>query len=143
VLGLGIAYGGVGMLTALAARYSPRANEINVDGVVLSFTLALVLLSRCCSRLRRSVKEEALASGLAAGGRPRDRRREASAAAARTGRAQVAVSVVLLTGAGLLVRTISGWPMSTLELNTHNVLTMEVPHDFGVGSVERRSRSIR
>ena len=33
--------GGVRLLTALAARYSPRANEIGLDGVVLAFTVAL------------------------------------------------------------------------------------------------------
>ena len=43
-LGVLIAIGGVGLLTSLAARYSPRASEIRLDVVVLSFTLALSVL---------------------------------------------------------------------------------------------------
>ena len=41
VLGVVIAIGGVRLLISLAERYSPRANEIRLDGVVLGFTLAL------------------------------------------------------------------------------------------------------
>ena len=40
-LGVLIAIGGVRLLTSLAERYSPRANEIRLDGVVLGFTVAL------------------------------------------------------------------------------------------------------
>src|SRR5439155_11934932 len=37
-LGLIIALGGVRLLVSLAERYSPRANEIRLDGMVLGFT---------------------------------------------------------------------------------------------------------
>lgn len=44
--------------------------------------------------------------------------------------AQVAVSVVLLTGAGLLTRTMQRLSIVDTGMNTENVLTMEVPGDF-------------
>jgi putative ABC transport system permease protein len=45
--------------------------------------------------------------------------------------AQVAVSVILLTGAGLLVRTMQELAAVDTGLDAENVLTMEVPYDFG------------
>ncbi|HXT47713.1 MAG TPA: ABC transporter permease, partial [Gemmatimonadaceae bacterium] len=44
VIGTLIAIAGVRLLISLAARYSPRANEIRLDGTVLGFTLALSLI---------------------------------------------------------------------------------------------------
>src|SRR5688500_7920636 len=43
-LGLVLAVGGVQLLVSLAERYSPRANEIRLDGMVLGFTLLLSVL---------------------------------------------------------------------------------------------------
>ncbi len=42
--GIGLATGGLRLLIALAERYSPRAGEIRLDGVVLLFTLALSVM---------------------------------------------------------------------------------------------------
>ena len=41
VLGLVVAYAGVGMLTSFAERFSARAGEIRLDGMVLGFTLVI------------------------------------------------------------------------------------------------------
>ena len=78
VLGLIIAIGGVRLLVALAQRYSPRANEIQLDGVVLGFTLLLsvvvaMLLSFAPSwprkaRWRRGSRRERIARAVACGG---------------------------------------------------------------------------
>jgi ABC-type antimicrobial peptide transport system permease subunit len=43
VLGLVIAVTGMRLLVSLAERYSPRANEIQLDAVVLGFALLLSL----------------------------------------------------------------------------------------------------
>ena len=56
-LGVLLAIGGVRLLTSLAERYSPRASEIRLDGVVLGFTLALAVASRCCSRSLASLPQ--------------------------------------------------------------------------------------
>lgn len=106
LLGLLLAFGGVRMLIAFAARYSPRAGEIRVDAAVLAFTLALVvlvavLLSFAPPLKRDSKLGEALSAGgrRATGGVNRQRLQRSLVVA------QIAVSVVLLTGAGLLTRT--------------------------------------
>ncbi|HKG95912.1 MAG TPA: ABC transporter permease [Gemmatimonadaceae bacterium] len=128
VLGVLIANGGVRLLSSFAARYSPRANEIRLDGAVLGFTLALsVALALLLSFLASLPKEGAFAGGIAAGGR----RTSGSLRKQRLQRglvvAQVAVSVVLLAGAGLLTRTMVRLSQVDTGLKTEEVLMMQVP----------------
>jgi predicted permease len=136
-LGLLLAFAGVGMLTAFAERYSPRASEIRVDGAVLGFTSALVLVvAVLLSYAPKLAKESTIGTLIAAGGKRttagtrRQRLQQALVVA------QIAVSVILLTGAGLLTRTMQR--LSTVDpgLDPENVLTMEVPIDFGAQSTE-------
>ena len=54
VFGLLIAKLGLGLLVSLAARYSPRANEIALDGMVLSFTVAVTAAVAVPSMLLRT-----------------------------------------------------------------------------------------
>jgi predicted permease len=130
-LGLVLAFGGVRMLIALAERYSPRAGEIRIDGVVLAFTLGLgLLVSVLLSMAPKLAREETLGETLAAGGRRasggvRRQRLQQTLVVA-----QVAVTVVLLTGAGLLVRTMQRLAVVDPGLNPEHVLTMEVPRDY-------------
>ena len=131
VLGLGVALAGVGMLSTFAARYSPRAGEIRVDGVVLAFALLLVVgVAVLLSFVPTVARERTLGAALAAGGR----RTTAGVRRQRLQQglvvAQIAVSVVLLTGAGLLVRTMQRLAEVDPGLDAANVLTMEVPADF-------------
>jgi predicted permease len=128
-LGLLVAFGGVGMLTSLAARYSPRAAEIAVDAVVLGFTLGLVLLvAVILSYAPRFVKETALGAWLAGAGKSSANRRRQRLQRGLVV-AQIAVSVVLLTGAGLLTRTMLRLSEVDTGLRAEEVLTMEVSLD--------------
>ena len=128
VFGLGIAVGGVRLLTSLADRYSPRANEIQVDTVVLGFTLALaVILALLLSFVGSLPKEGSFAAAIAAGARRvsgglRKHRLQRALVVA-----QVAVSVVLLAGAGLLTRTMVRLSQVSTGLKTEEVLTIDVP----------------
>jgi predicted permease len=129
-LGLAIAFGGVRMLTALAARYSPRADEIRIDGVVLAFTLLLaVVVSIILSFAPSLARESSLNASLSAGARRltnvRRQRLQQTLVVA-----QVAVSVMLLTGAGLLMRTMQQLSEVSTGLTSDAMLTMEVPKDF-------------
>ena len=137
VLGLLLAFGGVGMLIAFAERYSPRASEIRVDGVVLAFTSALVVLvAVVLSYAPKLTRERMLGTALAGG----TRRTTAGAQRQRLQQAlvvaQIAVSVMLLTGAGLMTRTMQQLAAVDDGLEAENVLTMEVPVDFGSQSAE-------
>ncbi len=125
--GVLIAVGGVGLLTSLAARYSPRASEIRLDGVVLGFALTLsLLIALVLAFVATLPKEGSFASWIGAGGR----RMSGGLRKQRLQRglvvAQIAVSVVLLAGAGLLTRTMIQLSEVDTGLKTEEVLTMQV-----------------
>ena len=136
-LGLAIAYGGVGVLIRFAARFSPRAGEIRLDGVVLGFALAITVgVAVLLAYVPKLTGDHALGAALAAAGRRtsggvrRQRLQQLLVVA------QIAVSVILLTGAGLLVRTMQQLAEVDTGLTGGSVLTMEVPVDFGAQSTE-------
>lgn len=127
-LGIVVAYGGVGMLTSLAARYSPRADEITVDALVLGFAMTLsivvaIILSYAPQVINQSSIGAWLAGARSTGNRRRQRLQRGLVVA------QIAVSVVLLTGAGLLTRTMQQLAQVDPGLNAPEVLTMEIPAD--------------
>lgn len=130
-LGLVLAIGGVRLLVSLAERYSPRANEIRLDGMVLAFTFGLsIIVAIVLSYAPKLAQEGRLAAWMAAGatrmsGGIRRQRLQRGLVVA-----QIAVSVVLLTGAGLLTRTMLQLSEVKTGLTTESVLTMEVPFDF-------------
>jgi predicted permease len=127
-LGVLIAIGGVRLLIALAERYSPRASEIRLDAIVLGFTLALaVTVALLLSFVASLPKEGTFASSISAGGH----RMSSSLRKQRLQRGlvvvQIAVSVVLLAGAGLLTRTMIQLSEVNTGLRTEDVLTIDVP----------------
>ena len=126
--GVVIALGGVRLLISLAARYSPRANEIRLDATVLGFTLALsVTLALLLSFIASLPREGTFASWISAG----VRRMSGSLRKQRLQRGlvvgQVAVSVVLLAGAGLLTRTMIRLSEVDSGLRAEEVLALDVP----------------
>jgi predicted permease len=128
VVGVVLALGGVRLLISLAERYSPRAGEIRLDGVVLGFTLAVsVTLALLLSFVAALPQEGTFASWISAG----VRRMSGSLRKHRLQRglvvAQVAVSVVLLAGAGLLTRTMIQLARVDSGLRAKEVLAVDVP----------------
>jgi len=130
-LGLLVAIAGVGTLSRFVARFSPRADEIHVDWMVLAFTALLaVIIAFVLSFAPRAGSGHSLSAGLAAGsvkttGNSRRKRLQQALMIV-----QLAMSVVLLSGAGLLVRSMQRLAAVDPGLNPKNVLTMEVPLDF-------------
>ena len=130
--GLVLARLGLGLLVSLAERYSPRANEIRLDGMVLAFTVgvtvAVAILLAYAPRLAREGQLGAwIAQGVTrvSGSLRRQRLQRALVVA------QVGVSVVLLTCAGLLTRTMLELSEVDAGLKAPEVLTMEVPLSAG------------
>lgn len=128
ILGVIIAMGGVRLLISLAERYSPRANEIRLDVTALGFTFALsvaiaLLLSFATSLPKEGTFAAAISAGVRrmTGGLGKQRLQRALVVA------QIAVSVVLLAGAGLLTRTMIQLSEVNTGLRAEDVLTMEVP----------------
>jgi predicted permease len=128
LLGVAVAAGGVKLLASLVGRYSTRADEISLNGLVLTFTLALSLgVALLLSFVAMVPREGTLASLISAG----MRRMSGSIRGQRLQRTlvvvQVAVSVVLLAGAGLLTRTMIRLSDVSTGLRTDELLTMQVP----------------
>jgi putative ABC transport system permease protein len=102
-----------------------------VDGVVLSFTLALTLaVAVLLSYAPKLTREHALGATLSSGGKRttggvRRQRLQQTLVVA-----QIAVSVILLTGAGLLTRTMQRLSVVDTGLTGGNRLTLEVPPDY-------------
>jgi len=107
-VGMLIARGGVKVLTAFAERYSPRASEIHLDGVVMVFTLAVAVALAIALSLFVSIPGDGgmaprvMSGGQRAGGNSPARQRVQRGLVV----VQVAVTVMLLAGAGLLTQTI-------------------------------------
>ena len=131
-LGMIVAVAGLRLLVSLAERYSPRANEIALDGMVLGFTMALTVgVALLLSFVANLPKEGTLGAWISAG----MNRMSAGLRRQRLQRslvvAQIAVSVMLLFGAGLLTRTMLELSEVSTGLTADQVLTMEIPIGFG------------
>jgi predicted permease len=129
IVGLAMAWASLDMLVAFAARFTPRAAEISIDGTVLIFTLAMSLITGllfgCIPALtaRHDVLPALnLNSGRTTIGRQR----------LRNGLivAQVAISFVLLIGAGLLARSLVNLQQVDPGFRATNVLTMRLDLNF-------------
>jgi putative ABC transport system permease protein len=125
-LGVLLALWGIDLLESLLPATLPRHNEIGVNGRVLSFTAALALLTVLLFGLLpalQAVKAD-MRAALGEGGR----------GGSRQGRlrrllvvAEVALALVLLVGAGLMVRSFVKLRQADVGFNERNVLTMRVP----------------
>jgi putative ABC transport system permease protein len=105
-LGTGLAVSGVTALRRLGPQDLPRLGEIGVDGQVLAFTLLVSLASALLFGLAPALAACAapLNERLKAGGRAGESRSQGRARGVLVV-AQVTLSVLLLIGAGLLVRS--------------------------------------
>ena len=129
-LGIAVALAGTRLLVAFASQLSPRASEIRVDGVVLAVGLATsVIVAIALSFVPRLTGNRAVASSLT----PSGRRATLGRAGQRLQRslviAQLAVCAVLLTGAGLLMRTLAKLQAVDTGVSAEHVLTVSLPMD--------------
>jgi putative ABC transport system permease protein len=126
--GLGLGLVGTRALVRLSPRNIPRLAETGVDMRVLGFTLAVSIVTGIIFGIApawqaaRVNLSESLKEGVRAGNDGKGRNRFRSGLVA----AQVAVGFVLLTGAGLLIRTL--WNLQHIDpgFNPRNVLTFVV-----------------
>ncbi|MCU1382694.1 MAG: transporter, permease protein [Acidobacteria bacterium] len=116
------------LLVAFTARFTPRAAEIGIDGVVLAFTFAVSVCTGLLFGLLPAFTRRATASVADAGHRTVGSRRLGARNALIV--AQVAISFVLLVGAGLLVRSFIKLQQVDAGFRTDRVLTALVSLDF-------------
>src|SRR6266545_667984 len=107
LFGLGLAYGALRILVALAPQGLPRLNEIGIDGSVALFTLAVSLAASLLFGSFPVFKYAGagLGIGLLDGGRSMSESRERHRARGVLVIVQVALALILLVSSGLMIRT--------------------------------------
>jgi predicted permease len=128
-VGLGLAYAGIRTLVAIAPEGLPRLEEITIDPLVLSFTLAISLVAGVLFGLLPVIRFSTphLAGALKEGGRLSSAGRARHRARNSLVVAEVALAVVLLVASGLMIRTFQA--MRRVEpgfTRPEDVLTMRV-----------------
>ncbi|HEX5435952.1 MAG TPA: ABC transporter permease [Gemmatimonadaceae bacterium] len=134
---LGAAAGGAGLVLAyllvrgvraVAGGMLPRAAEVHIDGRALLFTLGITLLTTLAFGLapalhaaRRSLATAMRTMGRSSGSRRSLRVRDALVVG------QVALSLVLLAGAGLLLRSLSRVRQVDPGFDASHLLTAQIP----------------
>jgi len=127
-LGLLLAYWGTDVLVALAPDNVPRLNEVGVDARVFVFTLAVSLITGLLFGLIPAI--HAAKPNLNEGLKEGSKGSMGSAAGKRTRNAlvavEVALSLVLLIGAGLMIKSFVRLQQTNLGFNPNQVLTVDL-----------------
>jgi predicted permease len=125
-LGLLVAWGGVRALLSLAPATLPRLEQVKLDGAVLLFTLAVSLGTGLLFGLLPALR----ASRGDASSALRDGARSSSRGGSRMRRAlvmgEVALAVVMLSGAGLLLRSLRSLQQTDIGFDDSRILTARV-----------------
>jgi putative ABC transport system permease protein len=127
LLGVGLAYAGLGLLRTFAARVSPRAAEITIDPVVLAFAVVtslvvgLIAATMPLWKSTERLSDELRAGAVSTTGNRHDGRTRSLLVAF-----QVAIAFVVLAGAGLMVRSLARLQAVDGGYVAKNVLTARV-----------------
>lgn len=105
-LGIALAYGGLRVLLAMRADNLPSLSVVNIDSHVLLFALAVSLLTGCIFGLMPAIEAASTALRSNVGGTARQESRSASGLRRALIIGEVSLSIVLLCGSGLLIRSL-------------------------------------
>ncbi|MEO8678397.1 MAG: ABC transporter permease [Vicinamibacterales bacterium] len=143
VVGVIFAWATVGMLTTFVGRFTTRTGEVSIDVSVLAFTLGISVVTGMlfgtlpALGARIDVMSALRQGGGGQTGDARGRRRMQGALIV----AQVAVSVVLLVGAGLLLASFYRLQQVPTGYRTDGVLSAQVYGNFSrYGSIDALRR---
>jgi putative ABC transport system permease protein len=126
-LALALAWASAGALNALSQSVLPRTQDIRVDGTVLLYTAVVAVLTGILFGLAPAWRSldvdpaEALQDGARAGGDRRGHRLRSALVVA-----EIAMSLVLLVGAGLLVKSMHRLTRVQAGFDAADVLTVQV-----------------
>ena len=141
-LGVLLAAGSVRLLVNFAARFTPRAAEISLDNTVLLFTLVVSVATGLVFGLlpalstRQSLIPSLKEGGQSAAGAGRQRLRGALVVA------QVAVSFVLLVGAGLMLRSLFNLQKVNPGFDPERALVMRVTANWSKYTTGQQYRDL-
>jgi len=128
LLGLGVAWAGVRLLISLSPPNLPRLGTIHMDGAVFGFLVAIAVLSGLVFGVGPALRTSRVETGdaLKEGGRstaesPRRRRVRAALVVS-----EFATALVLLVGAGLLMRSFARLAAVDVGFEPRHALTLTV-----------------
>jgi predicted permease len=128
VAGLVVAKFGITLILKFLAEQLPKSTVISLDASVLAFTLVLSVLTGVVAgivpawRLSKSNVNETLKQGMGRAGDSGGNRTRAALVVC-----EVALSLMLLAGAGLMIRSLLNLRNTNPGFDTHNVLTFALP----------------
>lgn len=141
-LGLFFAAGGLQLLVSFAARFTTRAGEIRIDGLVLLFTLLISVATGLIFGLMPAfTSDQHLTAALKEGGRSsaglkRQRVRNALIVA------QVGVSFILLIWAGLMLRSLIKLQHVDPGFSPERVLAMRISPNWSRFNTNQDTRAL-
>jgi predicted permease len=126
--GLALAFIGTDLLVGLAPSGTPRMEGVTLNGRVLAFALAVTVLSGLVFGVLPSLHNTRgdLNAGLRLGGRGGSRGRASTRAGGALVSGQVALALILLVGAGLLLRSFQNLRAEDLGFRPAGVLTFQL-----------------
>jgi putative ABC transport system permease protein len=127
-LGLAFAYGAIRALIAMAPAHLPRLNEISIDPAVILFTFVTALATGILFGVIPVIKYAGpqVAISLRGGGRTSTESVERHRARSALVIVQVALALVLLVGAGLMIRTFQALRHVDPGFDPHDALTLGI-----------------
>ena len=127
ILGLVLSVWGIRLFVMLSPRWFPQTNAINIDGRVLSFTLGISILAGIVFGLapalrasKTDLNDDLKEGGRSAIGGARHRMRSALVVI------EVALSLVLLVGAGLMINTLVRVLHTDPGFQSDHLMTLEI-----------------
>ncbi|MPZ21177.1 MAG: FtsX-like permease family protein [Luteitalea sp.] len=134
VLGVLLAWFSSSVITTMTVFDLPRANEIHIDGIVLGFTAVLSIatgasfgIAPALQIIRPRVVDMLRQAGAASTGTPGKRRIVGISTWGMLIIGQVALSMVLLVGAGLMIKTLARLASVDTGFRPAGLLTMRIP----------------
>ena len=127
------AYGGIQLVAVFMPPILPGEAELALDGVVLTFAISITVLTTLACGLvpaihsvRTNVNEHLTGSGKRGSGMLRQGKLRAGLVVV-----EVALSIVLLAGTGLMIRTLYALTHVDLGFNASNVMAAEITFPKG------------
>jgi putative ABC transport system permease protein len=129
ILGTLLSLWGTKAMLSLSQRRLPRAYEVGIDGIVLAFTIAIALLTTMLSALAPALQSSRinLADSLKEGSRGLPGGRRSTQVRGFLTVFEVALSLVLLIGAGLMIKSLATVLKVDPGFNTENRISMNLP----------------
>jgi predicted permease len=125
-VGLALAAGAIRLLVVLGPTNLPRLEEVRLDGAVLAFTLALILLTAVACAAIPLLRNAPLALSLNETGRSNTASRSRHRARQVLMGGQVAMALVLLVASGLMLRSFQRLRSVDPGFDATSVLTFRI-----------------